>query len=147
MPRMFLFFLVATCIWTLAHVYMAKRMTATLEGKGRRRARVAWAAVASLGVSPKEITWQAGVDVLCLGGTKNGFAIGEAVVFFNRDLAQDFDYRCKQGGQLASKTRFLSAQWIGMLAGGAWLRRASQANENAQNLDAQLRTIDRKSGG
>jgi threonine aldolase len=98
-------------------------------------------AVVSLGVPAKEITWQAGVDVLCLGGTKNGFAIGEAVVFFNRDLAKDFDYRCKQGGQLASKTRFLSAQWIGMLEDGAWLRRASQANEIAQTLESRLRDI------
>ena len=70
-----------------------------------------------------------------------GFAVGEAVVFFNRDLAEEFDYRCKQGGQLASKTRFLSAQWIGMLENGAWLRRASQANENARTLESQLRTI------
>ena len=66
-------------------------------------------AVASLGCTPKEITWQAGVDVLCFGGTKNGTGVGEAVVFFNRDLAHEFDYRCKQAGQLASKMRFLSA--------------------------------------
>ncbi|HEY0551298.1 MAG TPA: low specificity L-threonine aldolase, partial [Verrucomicrobiae bacterium] len=72
-------------------------------------------AVASLGCAPKEITWQAGVDVLCFGGTKNGMAVGDAVVFFNRELAAEFDYRCKQAGQLASKMRFLSAPWVGML--------------------------------
>lgn len=72
-------------------------------------------AVAALDVAPAEITWKAGVDVLCFGGTKNGIAIGEAVVFFNLEAAREFDYRCKQGGQLASKMRFLSAPWVGML--------------------------------
>jgi threonine aldolase len=51
----------------------------------------------------------AGVDVLSFGGTKIGIGVGEAVVFFNVELAREFDYRCKQGGQLASKMRFLSA--------------------------------------
>ena len=91
-------------------------------------------AVASLGVTPKEISWQAGVDVLCFGGTKNGMAVGEAVVFFNRELAEEFDYRCKQAGQLASKMRFLAAPWIGMLENGAWLRNAAHANACAQQL-------------
>jgi threonine aldolase len=95
-------------------------------------------AVAALGVRPKEITWQAGVDVLCFGGTKNGMAVGEAVVFFDRALAAEFDYRCKQAGQLASKMRFLAAPWVGMLRGGAWLRHARQANEMAALLEASL---------
>jgi len=95
-------------------------------------------AVASLGVSPKEITWQAGVDVLCFGGTKNGMAVGEAVIFFNRDLALEFDYRCKQAGQLASKMRFLSSPWTGMLASGAWLDRAAHANSCAALLEEKL---------
>jgi threonine aldolase len=73
-------------------------------------------AVASLGVAPKELTWKVGVDVLCFGGTKNGMAVGEAVVFFDRALAAEFDYRCKQAGQLASKMRFLAAPWVGTLA-------------------------------
>ena len=85
-------------------------------------------AVVALGVTPKEITWEAGVDVLCFGGTKNGIALGEAVVFFNPELAREFDYRCKQGGQLASKMRFLSAPWVGMLQDGAWLRHARHSN-------------------
>ncbi len=95
-------------------------------------------AVASLGCAPKEITWQAGVDVLCFGGTKNGMAVGEAVVFFNRELAKEFDYRCKQAGQLASKMRFLSASWAGMLHDGAWLRHAMHANRMAARLSAAL---------
>lgn len=98
-------------------------------------------AVASLGVSPKEVTWQAGVDVLCFGGTKNGLAVGEAVVFFNPDLAREFDYRCKQGGQLASKMRFLSAPWVGMLQDGAWLRHAAHSNAMARRLEAALRAV------
>jgi threonine aldolase len=98
-------------------------------------------AVAELGVAPKEITWQAGVDVLCFGGTKNGMAVGEAVVFFDRELAREFDYRCKQAGQLASKMRFLSAPWVGMLKDGAWLRNARHANAMARRLEEALRGI------
>jgi len=96
-------------------------------------------AVASLGVPPKEITWQAGVDVLCFGGTKNGMAVGEAVIFFNRGMAHEFEYRCKQAGQLASKMRFLSAPWLHMLRDGAWLRHAAQANRMAELLENRLR--------
>jgi threonine aldolase len=95
-------------------------------------------AVAALGVKPKEITWQAGVDVLCFGGTKNGTPVGDAVVFFNRDLAAEFDYRCKQSGQLASKMRFLAAPWVGMLKDGAWLRHAGHANAMAARLHNAL---------
>lgn len=98
-------------------------------------------AVASLNVTPKEISWQSGVDVLCLGGTKNGMAIGEAVVFFNTELAYEFDYRCKQAGQLCSKMRFLAAQWVGLLKNGAWLRNAAHANKMAGLLESKLRQI------
>lgn len=98
-------------------------------------------AVSSLGVRPKEITWQAGVDVLCFGGTKNGAAVGDAVVFFNPDLAREFDYRCKQAGQLASKMRFLSAPWVGMLRDGVWLKHAAHANRMASLLEAGLKNI------
>jgi threonine aldolase len=100
-------------------------------------------AVVSLGVAPKEITWQAGVDVLCFGGTKNGTHVGEAVVFFDRELAREFDYRCKQGGQLASKMRFISAPWVGMLQDGAWLRHAAHANKMAAYLESKLQPIAR----
>ncbi|WP_287028723.1 low specificity L-threonine aldolase [Pseudomonas sp. UBA6310] len=91
-------------------------------------------ACAFLGCTPAELTWKAGVDVLCFGGTKNGMAVGEAILFFNRDLAEDFDYRCKQAGQLASKMRFLSAPWVGLLQDGAWLRHAEHANACARRL-------------
>jgi threonine aldolase len=98
-------------------------------------------AVASLDVKPREISWKAGVDVLSFGGTKNGLAGGDAVVFFNKELAKDFSYRCKQAGQLASKMRFLAAQWIGLLQGGTWLRNAKKANEAAALLETQLRRV------
>jgi len=98
-------------------------------------------AVASLQVAPKEISWRVGVDVLTFGGTKNGLAVGEAVVFFDARLAREFDYRCKQAGQLASKMRFLSAPWSGMLADGALLRHAAHANGCARELAAGLTGI------
>jgi threonine aldolase len=91
-------------------------------------------ACAGLGCSPAELTWKSGVDVLCFGGAKNGMAMGEAVLFFDRELAKDFDYRCKQAGQLASKMRFLSAPWVGMLESGAWLRNAEHANRCARQF-------------
>lgn len=99
-------------------------------------------AVASLDVSPAEISWKAGVDVLCLGGAKNGMALGEAVVFFDSGLADEFEYRCKQAGQLASKMRFMSAPWIGMLKNGAWLNNARHANYCAALLDTELSAIN-----
>jgi threonine aldolase len=98
-------------------------------------------ACASLGCSPADLTWRSGVDVLCFGGTKNGMAVGEAILFFDRKLAEDFDYRCKQAGQLASKMRFLAAPWVGMLEGGAWLRNAAHANECARYLADRLAGI------
>src|SRR5215472_11903158 len=113
---------------------MARRNHLRIQMDGARFAN----AVVALGISPKEITWQAGVDVLCFGGTKNGIAVGEAVVFFNLELAREFDYRCKQGGQLASKMRFLSAPWVGMLQDGAWLRHAKHANAMARRLETAL---------
>ncbi len=98
-------------------------------------------AVASLGCHPADVTWRAGVDVLCFGGTKNGMAVGEAVVFFDRTLSDEFAYRCKQAGQLASKMRFLAAPWVGMLRDGAWLRHAAHANAQARRLHRLLAAI------
>lgn len=97
-------------------------------------------AIAHLNCAPKEITWQAGVDVLCFGGTKNGVAGGELVVFFKKELAREFDYRIKQGGHLASKTRFLAAPWLGLLTNDVWRKNAQQANAAARKLAALLRS-------
>ncbi|GGH08448.1 threonine aldolase family protein [Silvibacterium dinghuense] len=95
-------------------------------------------ACASLGCSPADITWKAGVDVLCFGGTKNGMAVGEAIIFFDPKLAEDFDYRCKQAGQLASKMRYLSAPWVRLLSDGTWLRNGAHANACARRLAEQI---------
>ena len=98
-------------------------------------------AVAALDVHPSELSWRAGVDVLCFGGTKNGLPVGEAVVFFDRQLSEDFAYRVKQAGQLASKMRFISAPWVGLLDQGHWLRHARHANAMAQHLHQRLRSV------
>jgi threonine aldolase len=107
---------------------------------GARFANAA-AAAGLRGESPADLTWRAGVDVLCFGGTKNGLLGTEAVVFFNRALAYEFDYRVKQAGQLASKMRFAAAQWTAILRDGAWIRHAMHANRQAQKLAAGLRTL------
>jgi threonine aldolase len=96
-------------------------------------------AVASLGCAPKTITWKAGVDVLSFGGTKNGVAAGELVIFFDKTASRDFQYRVKQAGHLGSKMRFLAAQWLGLLNGDVWLRNARHANEAARELAQRLR--------
>jgi threonine aldolase len=95
-------------------------------------------AVASLNCAPKAITWEVGVDVLCFGGTKNGTAAGELVIFFNRERSREFDYRVKQAGQLGSKMRFLAAPWLGLLTDGVWLRNAQYANHTARQLASRL---------
>jgi threonine aldolase len=98
-------------------------------------------AVAALDCVPKQITWEAGVDVFCFGGTKNGGAGAELVVFFQKELAREFDYRAKQAGQLASKMRFLAAPWVGLLADDVWLRNARRANESAKTLAEKLSAL------
>jgi threonine aldolase len=98
-------------------------------------------AVAALACAPKELSWEAGVDVLCFGGTKNGAAVSELVVFFKRELAHEFDYRWKQAGQLVSKMRFLAAPWIGLLQDNVWLRNAQRANEAAGVLAQKLHEL------
>jgi threonine aldolase len=96
-------------------------------------------AVASLGCAPKAITWEVGVEVLCFGGTKNGTAGGELVIFFEKKLSHEFDYRLKQAGQLGSKMRFLAAPWLGLLTEDVWLRNAQHANRTARHLADRLR--------
>jgi threonine aldolase len=97
-------------------------------------------AIASLNCAPKAITWKVGVDVLCFGGTKNGATAGELVIFFDKKISREFDYRAKQAGQLGSKMRFLAAQWLGLLSRDAWLRNAQRANRAARGLASRLRT-------
>ncbi len=100
-------------------------------------ARFANALVAT-GASPAEMTWQAGVDVLSFGGTKNGCMGVEAVVIFDPAKAWEFELRRKRGGHLQSKHRFLSAQMAGYLEDGLWLRLAAHANTMAARLNRGL---------
>jgi threonine aldolase len=96
-------------------------------------------AIASLNCAPKAITWKVGVDVLCFGGTKNGATAGELVIFFDKKISREFDYRVKQAGHLGSKMRFLAAQWLGLLNRDTWLRNAQHANRAARGLATRLR--------
>lgn len=95
-------------------------------------------ALAALQCTPAELTWKAGVDVLCLGATKNGALAAEAVVFFNRDLARNFVQHRKRAGHLLSKGRWLGAQFCGWLHDDHWLALARQANQTAARLAEAL---------
>jgi len=103
-------------------------------------ARIANAA-ASLNANLKEFTVDAGVDVLSFGGAKNGMMYGEAVVFFNKKLGDDFKYIRKQGMHLPSKMRFISAQFEALLSGDLWRRSAVHANRMARVLASELEKI------
>lgn len=103
-------------------------------------ARLANAAVA-LGCSFREMTTDAGVDVLSFGGTKNGLMIGEAVVFLNPDLAEDFKYRRKQATQLCSKMRFMAVQFEAYFHDELWRRNAQHSNRMAQLLYDKVKDI------
>ena len=103
-------------------------------------ARIANAAV-SLNASFKEITAEAGVDVLSFGGAKNGMMYGEAVVFFDKKRAADFKYIRKQGMHLPSKMRFISAQFETLLGGDLWRHSAAHANRMARVLASELEKI------
>jgi threonine aldolase len=116
---------------------IAKRRRLKVHMDGARFAN----AVATLGCHPSDITWRAGVDVLCFGGTKNGLPVGEAVVFFDRALSEDFAYRVKQAGHLCSKMRFISAPWVGMLENDVWLANARHSNAMAQRLYRAIREL------
>jgi threonine aldolase len=103
-------------------------------------ARIANAAV-TLNASLKEITTDAGVDLLSFGGTKNGMMYGEAVVFFDARMAHDFKYIRKQGMHLPSKMRYISAQFEALLSGDLWRRSAAHANRMAQLLASELEKV------
>jgi threonine aldolase len=98
-------------------------------------------ALVTLGCTPAEITWQAGVDVLSLGGTKNGCLMAEAVIFFDEALAQDFIFRRKRGGQTLSKARLIAAQFEAFFDQDHWRYLASHANTMALRLADGLKNI------
>lgn len=95
-------------------------------------------AAASLGLSFHEMVTQTGIDVLSFGGTKNGLMYGEAVVFINPELAEFAKYYRKQSMQLASKMRYVSAQFVELLQNNLWLENAGHANKMAQLLAAKI---------
>ena len=99
-------------------------------------------AVASQQVTPAELSWKAGVDVLCLGATKCGALCAEVVIFFNKELAKTFTHRRKRGGHLLSKGRVFGAQMVGWLQDDHWLELANQANTQAAKLAETINGID-----
>lgn len=122
-------------IAALAAVARAAGFACHLDG-----ARFANALIAT-GASPAEMTWQAGIDVLSLGGTKNGCLGVEAVVLFDPAKAWEFELRRKRGGHLFSKHRFLSAQMEAYLQDDLWLRLATHANAMGARLAAGIAAV------
>lgn len=104
-------------------------------------ARIANAAV-SLGLDFKAFTKDAGVDVVSFGGTKNGMMYGEAVLFFNPELSKRAKFFRKQGMQLASKMRYISAQFSAYFENDTWHKNASHANAMAQKLATKIKAIE-----
>src|SRR5436190_683563 len=98
-------------------------------------------ALATLQCSPADLSWRAGVDVLCLGGVKNGLAVGEAVLFFACELAAEFEWRVKQAGHLNSKMRLVTAPWLALLEGDVWLSNARHANAMARRLSERITNL------
>jgi threonine aldolase len=119
-------------IAALAEVARGRGMAVHIDG-----ARFA-NAVAATGVSPAELTWKSGVDVLSFGGTKGGCLMAEAIVLFDTSKAEALGYLRKRAGQLISKHRFVAAQFDAWLDGGHWLELATHANAMAAKLAVGL---------
>lgn len=100
-----------------------------------------WNALVALGCSPAQMTWKSGIDLLSLGGTKNGCLMAEAVVFFNTDLAEDFRFRRKRAGQTLSKQRLIACQFEALLANRHWHDLARHSNGMAKKLAEGLSAI------
>jgi threonine aldolase len=103
-------------------------------------ARIANAA-AALNMDLKALTKDVGIDLLSFGGTKNGMMYGEAIVFFQPDLADNFQYIRKQGMQLNSKMRYVSVQFQALLSDELWKKNAQHANEMARKLKSEVEKI------
>lgn len=88
----------------------------------------------TLNCTPADITWKTGVDVMTFGATKNGTMAGEAIIFFNKKYAENFDYVHMRAGQLASKMRFFACQFLAYLENDLWLKNAQHANTMAKKL-------------
>ena len=121
----------------LAHFAHQRGMFLHMDG-----ARIANAAV-SLGLTLREATRDLGVDVLSFGGTKNGAMGAESVIFFDKKFSRDFLYVRKQAMQLASKMRFISAQFEALFTADLWRQNAEHANRMAADLEKEIRNIPR----
>jgi threonine aldolase len=125
-------------IYSLAEIAaigaVAKEHSLPLHMDGSRCAT----ALARLKVSPAEMTWKAGVDILSFGATKNGCMIAEALIFFDRRLAAQMPFLRKRAGHLFSKSRFLAAQFDTYFRDGLWLELARHAVDMADRLRAGL---------
>jgi threonine aldolase len=99
-------------------------------------------AVAAIGCTPDELSWKAGIDVLSLGATKCGALCAEAVIFFDKELAENFFHRRKRAGHLVSKGRVFGAQFTGWLQNNHWLDLARHANSQAALLSDELSKFD-----
>lgn len=116
----------------------AKRADLLVHMDGARLAN----AVAHLGCSAADVTWRAGVDVLCLGGVKNGLGVGEALVVFDGNLGAEIEWRIKQAGHLNSKMRLVTAPWACLIESGAWHANARHANAMAARLARHVGEIE-----
>lgn len=110
----------------------------TLHMDGARLANAA----AALGEDFRTFTTEAGVDVLSFGGTKNGLLFGECIVVLNPEASKGMTYLRKMNMQLASKMRFISAQFLALFEDNLWLRSATHANAMATRLRAAVEKID-----
>jgi threonine aldolase len=112
----------------------SRRLGLVLHMDGARLAN----AVAHLECAPADVTWRAGIDILSLGGVKNGLAFGEALVVFDPERAREIEWRIKQSGHLNSKMRLMTAPWVRLIESGAWLVNARHANAMAVRLASCL---------
>jgi len=97
-------------------------------------------ALVSLGVTPAEMTWKSGIDVLSFGATKNGCIAAEAIIFFKPELVGNLPFLLKRSGHLLSKMRFVSAQLDAYISNDVWLRNAKHANKMGKKLSEGLNT-------
>ena len=102
-------------------------------------------ALVSLGCTPAEVTWKSGVDVMSFGGTKNGGMCAEMIIFFNEKHVENFDHIHKRGGQLVSKMRFFSSQFLAYLEDDVWIQNAKHANKMAKLLEGVFKRHEFKS--
>lgn len=126
-----------TDLGTVPPIERIRELTAAARTRGMRShmdgARIA-NAVVSLGCSPADLTWRAGIDVLSFGATKNGGMNADMIVSFDPDASAELRYRTKRAGHVPSKMRYLSAQILALIDDELWLRHAAHANATASTL-------------